>query len=313
MSKYSDNMPPDLRSAIGWLYDEVKPGSTFLDFGCATGYFGSLLKKNKNCKVDGVEISDDIKQARKVLDTVYSFDIDGEWPDEIFKKKYKYVFYGDVLEHLKDPEEALRKTLKILDKNGIVFVSTPNIAHISTRLELLQGNFEYESMGILDSTHLKYFTLRSFSAIANNAGYSIHSLDYTTNDYPKEVIQKILDNVGLTANEKFWKMTQTLEARTFQFKFMLKKSNNLSVHKKNNKISKQPLPQKPEQFRDGILDNYKEQIDALKHHADEQGKVIKHLATEIKLVKHENELLKRKVHATLSHKAKQVAKKLLRK
>lgn len=310
MSKYSNNMPADLQAAIGWLYDYIKPGSKFLDFGCATGYFGSIIKKDKKCTVDGVEISSDIVEARKVLDTVYSFDIDGEWPEELLKKKYDYIFFGDVIEHLKDPTEALKKTMKILNKNGMVFVSTPNVAHISTRLELLQGNFEYESMGILDSTHLKYFTYRSLTQIVHDAGFSIHAMDYTMNDYPQDVIEKILRKVGLSPNKKFWEMVDSKEARTYQFKFVLVKKSHAT--KKKDKTIIQPLPEKPEQFREGIIKSYENELSALKDHADEQAKIIQHLSNQEKALREENIQLKHKIYSSISHKTKRAARKILR-
>lgn len=281
MSKYSNNMPPDLKDAIGWLYDYVKPGSRFLDFGCATGYFGSILKKDKNCTVDGVEISEDVIEARKVLDKVYSFDLEAEWPEEIFKNKYDFAFFGDVLEHLKNPAEALKKTAKLLRKNGKVFVSIPNISHLSIRLELMQGNFEYETMGILDNTHLKYFTLSSFSKLSEEAGYKVVHVDYTVNEYPKEVTQKLLQKVGLVPNDKFWDVAKSNEARAFQLKFVLQPKHGLSARRKKTRIA---LPPKPEQYKDNYIEDLNSQISALKKHADEQAAVMANQDHQIRLL-----------------------------
>ncbi len=284
MSKYSKNMPPDLKAAIGWFYDTIKPQTKFLDFGCSTGYFGSIIKNNKNCVVDGVEISEDIKQARKVLDKVYSFDLDGDWPKAIFEKQYDYLFFGDVLEHLKDPGVVLQKAAKLLRPNGKVFVSVPNIAHISIRLELMGGNFEKEPMGILDSTHLKYFTLRSFSELAQDAGYEVASVDYTVNDYPDEVLRKALEKLDLKPDKKFWKMVESKEARAFQYKFVLKpglKSKKLVT----SLLPTKPLPEKLEQFRDSYLDDLRNQAQNLRAHAEEQAKIIKELDLQNKLLK----------------------------
>ena len=230
MSKYSDNIPEDAKGTLGWFIDEISPNSVLLDFGCSTGYFGEIIKNIKQTSVYGVELSDDVRAAKKVLDGVYSFDIDGEWPKEIYERKYDYLFMGDILEHLKDPGLALSKALKLLKQNGQIFVSTPNIAHISTRLELMSGNFTYEPMGILDNTHLKYFTLGSFTSIANNAGYKISSVDYAVNDYPRKIIKTWLEKVGLTPTEKFWKVADSIEARAFQYKFILiPKTCNTSI------------------------------------------------------------------------------------
>lgn len=286
VSKYSQNMPPDLKAAIGWMYDDIRPGSIFLDFGCATGYFGSLVKAGKQCKVYGVEISDDIREARKVLDGVYSFDLDGEWPAEIYERTYDYLFFGDVLEHLKDPQAALVKARKLLKKGGRILVSVPNIAHMSTRFELLQGSFEYESMGILDNTHLQYFTLQSFIGKAQAAGYSVVRVDCSVNDFPHEVAQKILDNVGLKATPKFWEQMEKIEARAYQYKFVLEPADKPVV---KTKLNIAPLPLKPDKFRDAYIKDLHKQVKVLHAHSNDQGKVMEELAAANERLKRENE------------------------
>lgn len=276
MSKYSNNMPSDLKRAIGWLYDYIEADKDFLDFGCSTGYFGALVKTSKNCRVYGVEVSDDVQEARKVLDGVYSFDLDGIWPDEVYERKYDYLFFGDVLEHLKDPGEVLRKAKKLTSSSrSRVFVSIPNIAHISTRLELMQGGFEYEPMGILDNTHLKYFTLDSFSRLANEAGYKILSVDYSVNDYPHEVVNNILEKVGLKPNKDFWKTMDSIEARAYQYKFILSPAGSAI---RQQKLPTRPLPDKPEHQRDEFIADLRHQVEVLKNHSDDQGKIMSHLS-----------------------------------
>lgn len=291
MSKYSENMPPSLRDAIGWMYDYIEPNKTFLDFGCSTGYFGKLIKEAKNNKVYGVEISDDIIEARKVLDGVYSFDLDGKWPEKIYERKYDYLFFGDVIEHLKDPQKALEKCKELLKKDGLLFISTPNVAHISIRLELLGGNFEYESMGILDNTHLKYFTKSSLTQLVADAGYNLKSIDITPNDYPDTVITEWLDKLGLEANEKFWKIVNSPEARAFQYKLVLEKPDG--TKKPNESFRK--LPTKPEIVRNSLVNERNENEKILRHHADEQAKIIEHYAKINKELEHRNQILEKRM------------------
>lgn len=292
-SKYALNTPPELQEAVGWMFEYIKPGSLFLDFGCSTGYFGRLIKEKRNCTVDGVEISVDVKEARKVLDTVYSFDLDGDWPKEIYAKNYDYVFFGDVLEHLKDPAQALQKVNKILKKDGRIFISIPNVAHLSVRLELLTGHFEYEPMGILDNTHLKYFTRQSFAEMASDGGFVIESYDYTQNEYPKEVVQKYLDKVGLRADQKFWQITKEIEATAFQYKFILKRA----TARTNNKLP--PAPQKPEQYKSDYISDLKSQMQALRDHAQKQAEIIAHQEQEIARLEVGGRKLRRKLVSKL--------------
>lgn len=283
-------MPPSLKGAIEWMYDYIESKSTLLDFGCATGYFGAYLKQTKGCKVYGVEISQDIIEARKVLDGVYSFDLDGEWPDEVYERTYDYLFFGDVIEHVKDPRIVLKKCKRLLNKNGKIFISTPNIAHISTRLELLGGNFEYESMGILDETHLKYFTRNSLEKIIDDAGYNLDMMDYSSNDYPREVIENLLSKYGLKPTKQFWDMVKTPEARAFQYKMVI------SLKEASTKV-KVVIPEKPEQYRDNFIADLQSQIHNLKNHSDEQAKIMLHL-------QNETDTLRALVNAPLKSKVK---------
>lgn len=269
MSKYSNNMPPDIAGAIGWVYERVKKGTCFLDFGCSTGYFGSFIK-SKGIDVYGVEISDDRHQAAKVLDGVYSFDLDGEWPKEIYERKYDYLLFGDVLEHLKDPSTVLSKAKKLLKPKGVIFVSIPNIAHMSIPLELLSGSFIYEPMGILDNTHLQYFTHATFTTAAKKAGLTASLVDYTANDIPKEIYERRLKELGLHAEDKFWKRLKAIDTRAYQYKFVLKIAHD-GAHEKDVDLSQKPL-----QYRDDIISNFQEQVRLLDEHSKKQAELIAH-------------------------------------
>lgn len=307
MSKYSENMPPDLKSAIGWMFDDIKPGSTFLDFGCSTGYFGSLIKKAKDAQVYGVEISEDVVEAKKVLDGVYSFDLDGDWPDKVYERKYDYAFFGDVLEHLKYPEAALKKTAKLLKPGGKVFVSIPNIAHMSVRLELLAGNFEYELTRLMDNTHLKYFTLNSFTSLARQAGYKVTLVNYSLVDYPKTVIENWLKRVGLISSPKFWNLADKIEARAFQYKFILEPTEDDAAKKPITK------PQKPEQTREAYTDDLKDQVRNLRDHALKQAEIIEYYVREKKSLEEKSINLQRRItdlESSKAYKTSQQVKKI---
>lgn len=292
MSKYSDNMPPNLKDAIGWMFEYIEPGKVFLDMGCSTGYFGSLIKEAKKNKVYGLEISDDRKQAEAALEGVYSFDLDGEWSKEIYERKYDYVFYGDVIEHLKDPEAVLRKTAKLLKPNGLIFISTPNIAHISIRLELMGGNFDYEPMGILDNTHLKYFTKKSLIELVERAGYHIKAYTFSANDYPDTAIEELLAKCGLKATEEFWKLANSPEARAFQHKVVLESERKVAT--KSTKAEPHipdAASEKPETIRNAVMVDLETQVKNLRTHAEKQAKIIEHYVRTTKDLETKNQLL----------------------
>jgi SAM-dependent methyltransferase len=214
--------------------------------------------------------------------------LDAPWPPSFTKNRYDYVLFGDVLEHLKDPLSSLIQAKKLLLPGGKIFVSIPNIAHISIRLELLLGDFEYEETGILDNTHLKYFTKRSFEVLVKNAGLSVIEVNSSLNDYPDEVTAAMLKKIGLTATKDFLKYANSPEARAFQYKFVL---GAKKATKSGGNIIKQA--QKPEHFRDEYISDLRSQIKNIKDHADEQARIISAQAHQIDVLTGQRSILSR--------------------
>lgn len=142
---------------------------TVLDVGCGSGLLGKFFLNINNITLDGLEIDElAINHAKKIkrYRTIFNMSI-----EEFFKKcktKYDYVIYGDVLEHLVQPDKTIFNTTKILSKNGKILISIPNIAHIDTIYGILNGNFNYNKTGTLDVTHLRFFTISSFAQMIKN-------------------------------------------------------------------------------------------------------------------------------------------------
>lgn len=264
MSQYSQAVKTsqtNLKEYIGKTYKHIQQQSVGLDVGCSTGYFGRLLIHEKEATVDGIEVNaNDAQKARKVLRYVYEFDLESSaWPRELTNTTYDIIFFGDVLEHLKNPRDVLVKFSKLLKPTGKIIVSIPNIAHISVRLELLAGNFEYEKLGILDETHLKYFTLNSFSNLLQLSGYKIIDFDYSIASFPKVVIKDWLAKLGLRGDEKFYRLVNDTDASAYQYKFV-------AVPDKAGKPIN--IPTKPSVVA--------------KRYTEEQSREIKKLKTELK-------------------------------
>ncbi len=98
---------------------------------------------------------------------------DLEKPLPVLGEPFDLIVYGDVLEHLKDPLGVLQMLNRTLAPDGRVLVSVPNIAHFWVRLNLLVGRFEYADRGILDRTHLRFFTRRSLHRLLQDAGLEV--------------------------------------------------------------------------------------------------------------------------------------------
>ena len=159
----------------------VPAKSSVLELGCATGFMGQWLKEKKNCTVYGIELADaEREQAKKVLEQVYKLDLslskELETFQDLFVKQHGQVdviLATSILEHLQHPEETVRLLKTFLKPNGILIATTPNIAHWSTRLMLLFGRFQYQKYGIMDDTHLKFFTFHTFQDLFQGQGYAI--------------------------------------------------------------------------------------------------------------------------------------------
>ena len=154
---------------VAILANEVPCDSIVLDIGCAQGKFGQPLSE-KQCTIYGVEKNP--VSARHAINNgyykdVFIYDISSANTSEYERmldivKQVDVIIIADVLEHLSDPTSILHRYSHILKDEGIILVSVPNIAHADIALNLLNGKFNYTDMGILDNTHLKFFTKRSF-------------------------------------------------------------------------------------------------------------------------------------------------------
>ena len=163
------------------LLAAVPPGATVLEVGCASGYFTQALLEGGAAAVDGIEVdADDARQAephlrKLIVDSVESPAVTDELDDEA----YDAIVCGDVLEHLRDPGAVVRTLVPKLRRGGVFVVSIPNVAHHSVRFGLLVGRFEYEELGLLDKTHLRFFTRRSVRELLRDAGLEIVREDFT--------------------------------------------------------------------------------------------------------------------------------------
>jgi 2-polyprenyl-3-methyl-5-hydroxy-6-metoxy-1,4-benzoquinol methylase len=145
-----------------------------LDVGCARGNFGLLIKDRRNAEVWGIEIVQEAADiASKILDRVIHADVEQDGLD-LPEKYFDCIVFNDVLEHLRDPWKVLKKCRKLLNEGGSVVSSIPNVMHISASLRLfLEKDWPYSDWGVLDRTHLRFFTAKSIRVMFEECGYSI--------------------------------------------------------------------------------------------------------------------------------------------
>lgn len=220
MSNYSDSSFDETNQNNAWYkaLQLIPHSSLVLDVGCSSGHFGNELVERKGCTVDGIELDpDDAKLARKILRKVWVLNVETDSLTDIGIDKYDIIYFGDVIEHLVHPIESLARIKPLLKKNGQVIFSIPNMAHVSVRLALIGGDFDYTETGLLDKTHLHFYNQKEVVRIFSAAGYKIKELDFVKKDYPKKLLQKMANVRGLTPQEGFYKAMQQTDASAFQF------------------------------------------------------------------------------------------------
>jgi len=148
-----------------------------LEFGCASGYMSRVLREH-GCRVTGIECDPDAARlASQYCERVIVADLSGEdWVRQLHDATFDVAVFGDVLEHLAEPVLALARARQFLKPQGYVVTSIPNIAHGSVRLALLSGEFRYRNLGLLDHSHLRFFTRESVHELFARAGYLMEEL-----------------------------------------------------------------------------------------------------------------------------------------
>jgi 2-polyprenyl-3-methyl-5-hydroxy-6-metoxy-1,4-benzoquinol methylase len=190
-----------------------------LDVGCSNGEFGEALQIHKQCIADGIEPDrGDANLARKKLRNVYEGFLEDVIEKGLKGKKYDYVVFLDVIEHLLSPAESIRSLKKILKPGGKVIFSIPNMAHASTRIMLLGGNFEYGDTGLLDNTHLHFYTKNEIGRVFKEAGFKVTSWDFTEAVFTPEVLRQELAKVGLVKpTAELINLLSNDDAKIFQY------------------------------------------------------------------------------------------------
>lgn len=144
-----------------------------LEVGCATGYMSRILVEQQGCRVTGIELD---SWAAEQAAAFCSHVICGDVEELVFPPDlgpFDVIIFSDVLEHLRRPEKTLRRVSSFLKEDGFVLASIPNVTHLSVVLEIIQGRFLYNTIGLLDDTHLRFFCRDSVEQLFNSAGLRV--------------------------------------------------------------------------------------------------------------------------------------------
>lgn len=164
--KYVVPVDSPIRDVPDILGEEIKEGSVVLDIGCGQGKYAFLIEKG--CTLYGIDIEKkavELAQSKNYADA-WCVDIENDEgldKNPQFQYRYDAIIMQDVLEHVYDPVKVIVRYSRYLKDDGKILVSVPNVAHIDILLHLLNGEFNYGQLGIMDNTHVRFFTKKSFA------------------------------------------------------------------------------------------------------------------------------------------------------
>lgn len=195
---YFEHARPELRALVPAGARRV------LDVGCGGGALGAALKAERGCEVVGLEgMPEAAATAATRLDAVHEVDLErlGDLPYP--PGHFDAIVLGDVLEHLRDPEAVLAALLPHLAADGALVMSIPNVKHWSVVVPLLlRDAWTYTDAGLLDRTHVHFFTLEEISAMLDRLGLTARELSFTTVGAVPAAVEPLLDAVVEMGGER---------------------------------------------------------------------------------------------------------------
>jgi methionine biosynthesis protein MetW len=191
-----DEMPHLTRQQI---VSRLRSGERILDVGCGNGEIARLMKE-RGCAVIGIELAPEkAAKARAYCEEVLVGNVES-MPLPFEPQSFDVLVLSNILEHLRDPVATLHRLAPLLRPGGRALVDLPNVAHWGIRLRLLRGRWDYEDAGILDRTHLRFYTRKTAREMLDQAGFEVLEDD-------------IIPDVPLFRYKRRWALINYLLAR----------------------------------------------------------------------------------------------------
>lgn len=172
---YRRHIDPQGEDSLACLLRRVAPGATVLELGPATGYLTQHLHEVMGCHVDAIELSPEMAHhARPWCRRIVVGDLEQlDLAAALDGATYDTVLAADVLEHLRDPWSLAQRLAGCLAPGGRLLLSVPNVAYLGVLVDLLHGRFRYGDEGLMDRSHLRFFTFDSLRDLLEDAGWHV--------------------------------------------------------------------------------------------------------------------------------------------
>ncbi len=223
---YEYGFDPDARNnTAATIYGLARSGGPrLLDLGSGPGIVASHLATADGYDVtcmDADEESLRVAKSRGVGQTVIGNLDEADWAQPLVGRQFDVIILADVLEHLVDPARVLREIEEraLLADDGFLVVSIPNAGHEAVIAELMRGRFDYSPTGLLDRTHIRWFTRQTFVELANDAGFEAVELHRTTRSLEQTEFRSTSVEISPDLRREMAELNP--EARTYQFIFKL--------------------------------------------------------------------------------------------
>lgn len=227
MTKYDFELDLNTKNSLSLIIEKIENGTQILEFGPAHGRMTKYLSETKKCKVDIVEIDEESgREAAKYASKALIGEREGDignflWLEILKNERYDYIIFADVLEHLYDPWKVLSDCRRLLKDDGSILISIPNVSHNSVLINLLTDKFNYNPIGLLDNTHIRFFTYHSLKDMIAKAGLVTVSEQATYGRVGQIEIPGNYDKINNFHVEKYLKNRE--RGNVYQFVFESKK------------------------------------------------------------------------------------------
>lgn len=159
---------------VKYILGQARQNPTILDVGCWRGALGAVVRQQVDCTIDGLDNSPEMAVAKdKGYQHLYKIDLNTKLDLSPVTETYDIIVLGDVLEHTMRPQEIVEGLKLKLKKNGLIIISLPNVGFVLYRLTHLLGRWRYTEKGVMDETHLRFFTKSTMDRFMQEAGLEV--------------------------------------------------------------------------------------------------------------------------------------------